>query len=400
MNILLLEAKKLAEAYSLLYTQLLPAPGYDFLSQLSEVGLILFYIKAIHYNIDISLESFLINADTQLNSIHLFYTGYGVSVFKSLIKISLFDSIQTCQSIKDKIAGIVRSKENILGYKELPHFWSYFNTNKNPLPRAWGHCQKAMVEWVIFTLGYFASWAYTSTNTLFALSLFTSDVHEVKDGYHTTLCYFWFGFYLQGLIYQYQYHSHSKYPYHYLYPYQYQYHSQYPYHYLYPYPYQYKISILYKNHVDKLKIQKRTIFPHKLRLSSKINKNNKKMIKLLKNIIRTVSEIMNVFQIFLKWLENRLSDDKLILIRTGHHNLGRNKQFILSNPKLLEHQALFFEIYMFLMSNKYFLEFGTYKVIIVHGRTNKSEFNLHHNVLIKKKMILPSKIIGKKLKLL
>jgi hypothetical protein len=50
MNILLLEAKKLAEAYSLLYTQLLPAPGYDFLSQLSEVGLILFYIKCQHYN--------------------------------------------------------------------------------------------------------------------------------------------------------------------------------------------------------------------------------------------------------------------------------------------------------------------------------------------------------------
>jgi hypothetical protein len=116
--------QKLAEAYTLLYNDLLPALGYDFLSQFDEIGLILFYIKAIHYNIDISLESFLINADTQLNAIHFFYTGYGVSVFKSWIKISIFDSIQTCHSIMDFIPGMVRSKgkENIIGYKELHPF--------------------------------------------------------------------------------------------------------------------------------------------------------------------------------------------------------------------------------------------------------------------------------------
>jgi len=38
---------------------------------------------------------------------------------------------------------------------------------------------------------------------------------------------------------------------------------------------------------------------------------------------------------------------------------------------------------MFLVTSKDFLDFGEYKVIIVHGKSNNSTFNLHHNVLIR-----------------
>jgi len=107
------------------------------------------------------------------------------------------------------------------------------------------------------------------------------------------------------------------------------------------------------------------------------------MKKILKHIIKAVSNLMTLFNNFLKKLENLLAEDNLILIRTSHNTLGRNKTFILSNPKLLEKQELFFAIYMFLVTNKAFLELGEYKVIIVNGKVNNNTFNLHHNVLLK-----------------
>jgi hypothetical protein len=107
------------------------------------------------------------------------------------------------------------------------------------------------------------------------------------------------------------------------------------------------------------------------------------MKKMLKHIIKILSNLITLFNNFLKKIENLLSEDNLILIRTSHHTLGRNKVFILSNHKLLESQDLFFKIYMFLMSNKDFLNFGEYKVIIVNGRLKDTTFNLHHNVLIR-----------------
>lgn len=90
-----------------------------------------------------------------------------------------------------------------------------------------------------------------------------------------------------------------------------------------------------------------------------------------------------MFNKYLKKLEIFLAEDNLILIRTSHNTLGRNKTFILSNQKLLEKQDLFFQIYMFLVTNKTFLEFGEYKVVIVNGKVNNNSFNLHHNILIK-----------------
>ena len=83
-----------------------------------------------------------------------------------------------------------------------------------------------------------------------------------------------------------------------------------------------------------------------------------------------------MFNNFLKKLENLLAEDNLILIRTSHHTLGRNKNFILSNHKLLENKDLFFQIYMFLMTNKDFVKFGEYKVIIVNGRIKNTLIKL------------------------
>ena len=107
------------------------------------------------------------------------------------------------------------------------------------------------------------------------------------------------------------------------------------------------------------------------------------MKKMLTQIIKGLSKIITLFNNSLKKLETFLAEDKLILIRTSHHTLGRNLNFILSNHKLLENKELFFQIYMFLMTNKDFLKFGEFKIIFVNGRVKNTTFNLHHNVLIK-----------------
>jgi hypothetical protein len=107
------------------------------------------------------------------------------------------------------------------------------------------------------------------------------------------------------------------------------------------------------------------------------------MTKFLKYVLKLISKLLTLFNLFIQKLEKILSDDNLILVRTAHHTLGRNKNFILSNHKLLEGEALFFAIYVFLMTNREFLGFGKYKVIIVNGRMKDYTFNLHHNVLIK-----------------
>jgi hypothetical protein len=104
---------------------------------------------------------------------------------------------------------------------------------------------------------------------------------------------------------------------------------------------------------------------------------------LLKHIIKTLTFFLNSSNNFLKKMDNFLNDDDLTLIRTSNNTLGRNKTFILSNDKLLEKRDLFFQIYMFLMNNEEFLDFGKYKIVIVNGKIKNNTFNLHHNILIR-----------------
>lgn len=105
--------------------------------------------------------------------------------------------------------------------------------------------------------------------------------------------------------------------------------------------------------------------------------------QILQLFFKTISKILTLFNNFVQKLDIMLAEDKLTLIRTSQNSLGKNKTFVLSNPKLLDYKELFFAIYMFLITNKDFLEFGEYKVIIVHGRNDNTTFNLHPNVLIK-----------------
>jgi hypothetical protein len=109
----------------------------------------------------------------------------------------------------------------------------------------------------------------------------------------------------------------------------------------------------------------------------------KQILKHIIKAVKAVSNLITLFNNFLKKLDNLLAEDNLILIRTSHHTLGRNKNFILSNHKQLENKDLFFQIYMFLRTNKDFLDFGVYKVIIVNGRIKNTSFKLYHNILIK-----------------
>jgi len=93
--------------------------------------------------------------------------------------------------------------------------------------------------------------------------------------------------------------------------------------------------------------------------------------------------LLNLVSYTLKKMDLFLTEDKLNLVITSRNTLGRNITFVLSNPKLLENKELFYQIYMFLMTNKDFWDFGEHKVIIVNGIIKDDTFNLHHNILIK-----------------
>jgi hypothetical protein len=134
-----------------------------------------------------------------------------------------------------------------------------------------------------------------------------------------------------------------------------------------------RISYLYNNDTIPVKTLNINIF----------KKNINNMNKILQKILQSMSNILTFFNNFIKKLETKLAADKLILIRTSHNSLGKNITFLLSNHKLLDHTELFFQIYMFLMTSKEFLEFGEYKIIIVNAKIKKVTFNLHPNVLIK-----------------
>ena len=82
------------------------------------------------------------------------------------------------------------------------------------------------------------------------------------------------------------------------------------------------------------------------------------------------------------------------MIRISRNTLGRNIKFTLNNDhclspkghgndKMLENKALFKGIYLYLMTNKDFIDFGKRKVIITMGKIKNETFNLHHNILIK-----------------
>jgi hypothetical protein len=87
----------LAPAFSLIketqavYAELLPILGYDFLSQFEEVQLIEFYLQAIDFNIELSLEQFLINSAYQVQatllcvSQHQHYSNLKQHLFSSII---------------------------------------------------------------------------------------------------------------------------------------------------------------------------------------------------------------------------------------------------------------------------------------------------------------------------
>jgi len=64
--------------------------------------------------------------------------------------------------------------------------------------------------------------------------------------------------------------------------------------------------------------------------------------------------LLNLVSYTLKKMDLFLTEDKLNLVITSRNTLGRNITFVLSNPKLLENKELFYQIYMFLMTNKDF----------------------------------------------
>jgi hypothetical protein len=110
------------------------------------------------------------------------------------------------------------------------------------------------------------------------------------------------------------------------------------------------------------------------------------MIKIFQKLLNLITNLLESLAIFLRKINNALNRrilEDLTLIRTSRNTLGRNITFVLNNNNLLEQKDLFKAIYLFLMNNQEFLDFGEHKVIIVSGKIKSETFNLHHNILIK-----------------
>jgi hypothetical protein len=82
-------------------------------------------------------------------------------------------------------------------------------------------------------------------------------------------------------------------------------------------------------------------------------------------------------------LVNKLSlEDQMTIASLTYNESGSYLVYYLNNEKLESHKQALKGIYITLMNNERFLEFGFNKVIIVTAITYEEEFSFHHNVLI------------------
>lgn len=81
------------------YSELLPTLGYDFLSQFNEEELLLFYLQANEYNIELSLEAILTNASIHSLGISYLLIGYLTNrkLTLSITNRKLPRSLQKCK---------------------------------------------------------------------------------------------------------------------------------------------------------------------------------------------------------------------------------------------------------------------------------------------------------------
>jgi hypothetical protein len=103
------------------------------------------------------------------------------------------------------------------------------------------------------------------------------------------------------------------------------------------------------------------------------------MIKILTIILSGISENLNKLTNYL----NR--EHSLKLISLSYTNSGRYLIYHFNNESLKSHRDILFNIYIFLMNNDRFINFGFNKVIITSSVINGSEYSYHHNILITNK---------------
>lgn len=113
----------------------------------------------------------------------------------------------------------------------------------------------------------------------------------------------------------------------------------------------------------------------------------------MKKLILTYLKFVSIFiNSLLRKIENLLTEDNLTLVRITRNTLGKNLIFYLNNSKSLDNKVLFYQIYMFLITNEEFLKFGTNKVIIVNG--GYQTIHLICIIISSLKIVLLSRIIG------
>jgi hypothetical protein len=106
------------------------------------------------------------------------------------------------------------------------------------------------------------------------------------------------------------------------------------------------------------------------------------LLQLLVINILTISISFATIELIIH-IENQKRKEILKLLSVDYSKSLRSLNFTMSNPNLLEGEKLFRAIYLTLMNNKVFTEFGFQKIIILScSLDDNRSYNLHSNILI------------------
>ena len=107
------------------------------------------------------------------------------------------------------------------------------------------------------------------------------------------------------------------------------------------------------------------------------------MKQILVSILQNFSLIVTRLNDLLTKLTNSLLKEKTLkLIKSTFNDSGRFYTFHFANNQLKKSKDLLRSIYVSLMNNQTFIEFGKFKIIIVTSIIDGQERAFHHNVLI------------------
>ena len=116
----------------MLYAQLLPTLGYDFLSQFDELELISFYLQCLEFNIEISLENFLTNASLCISPFLALPLSNRKQEFFSSIKLkNRVENLVYTENVRSNFLNFYLKMVKILPFLKLRHLFKLRPTHNS-----------------------------------------------------------------------------------------------------------------------------------------------------------------------------------------------------------------------------------------------------------------------------